>query len=187
VQQELRARLLVDDPARPAKLRDYVGRGRLASWLRVVAVRVALDRHRSQRPVAELDDAMAISADPELGYLEARYRQQFQDAFRTALGELEPRERTVLRMHLVDGLAIDRIGVIYDVHRATAARWLSSARDNLYEMTRAHLRAELGLNDDEFASIVRLVRSRLDISVMRLLEESGEPDERARSQAGEDL
>ena len=68
-------------------------------------------------------------------------------------------------------LGIDHIGKVYDVHRATAARWLTRARESLFEMTRSHLRAELGLDDDEFQSLVRLVRSRLDVSVCRILAE----------------
>ena len=173
IQQELRERLLVDAPSRPAKLRDYLGRGRLPSWLRVVATRIALDRRRAEKPTVDVSAAEALpSGDPEIGYLEQKYKEPFQAAFQVALSELEGRDRTVLRMHLVDELSIDRIGQIYDVHRATAARWLVRARERLFQLTRAHLENELGVRPDEFASLVRLVRSQLDLSVCRLLKES---------------
>jgi RNA polymerase sigma-70 factor, ECF subfamily len=174
VQQLLRQRLLVHGDGRPAKLVDYVARGRLASWVRVVAIRLALDARRAQKPLADIERAadMLVQDDPELDYLEARYKGPFQSAFRIALDELPDRDRTVLRMHLVDDLDIDRIGALYDVHRATAARWLARARESLFEMTRSHLRAELGLDDAEFTSLVRLVRSRLDVSVCRILREA---------------
>ena len=176
IQQELRERLLVSGPNRAAKLEDYVGRGRLPSWLRVVATRIALDRRRAEKPTVDVSAAEALpSGDPEIGYLEQKYKEPFQAAFQTALSELEARDRTVLRMHLVDGLSIDRIGQIYDVHRATAARWLARARESLFQLTRAHLEDELGVSQDEFASLVRLVRSQLDLSVCRLLKESAEP------------
>lgn len=176
IQQELRERLLVDRPDRRAKLNDYVGRGRLPSWLRVVATRIALDRRRAEKPTVDVGVAEAMpSGDPEIGYLEQKYKEPFQAAFQIALSELEGRDRTVLRMHLVDGLSIDRIGQIYDVHRATAARWLARARESLFQLTRAHLENELGVSQEEFASLVRLVRSRIDLSVCRLLEESDEP------------
>jgi RNA polymerase sigma-70 factor (ECF subfamily) len=175
IQQELRDRLLVERPDRVAKLNDYVGRGRLPSWLRVVATRIALDRRRAEKPTVDVSAAEALpSGDPEIGYLEHKYKEPFQAAFQTALSELEGRDRTVLRMHLVDELSIDRIGQVYDVHRATAARWLARARDNLFQLTRAHLKSELGVSQDEFASLVRLVRSQLDLSVCRLLKEGTE-------------
>ena len=39
-------------------------------------------------------------------------------------------------------------------------------------MTRSHLRDELGIDDAEVASLVRLVLSRLDVSVYRILREA---------------
>lgn len=170
IQQRLRERLLLPREDQPPRIADYRGKGRLTSWLRVAAIRVALDlqRHRPNVPLA--DDAL-IARDPELDYLRERYRDAFREAFTAALDELEGRDRTVLRMHLLDGLGIDRIGQLYDVHRATAARWLERARDQLFESTRGRLRDRLGVSASEFASIVRLVRSDLDVSIGRILRE----------------
>jgi len=49
------------------------------------------------------------------------------------------RERTLLRMPLVDRLNIDRLGVIYRVNRATVARWLVAIRRRLFEEVRREL------------------------------------------------
>jgi DNA-directed RNA polymerase specialized sigma24 family protein len=38
-----------------------------------------------------------------------------------AMDAMPPLERAVLRYQVVDGLSIDEIGALYDVHRATAA------------------------------------------------------------------
>ena len=50
--------------------------------------------------------------------------------------------------------------------------WLQRARESLFHMTRAHLSAELGVSGAELESLVRLVRSQLDVSVCRILREA---------------
>jgi RNA polymerase sigma-70 factor (ECF subfamily) len=72
-------------------------------------------------------------------------------------------------MHFVDGLTIDEIGALYQVHRATAARWISGARNTLLADTRARLTARLALTPSQFDSLMRLVRSELDLSLQRLV------------------
>lgn len=175
VKQQLRERLLVQKKEQSPKIAEYRGRGRLVSWLRVAAIRTALNlktgKAKDRTEDEEAADALLVDDDPELEYLRARYRQQFHDAFVGALASLEPRGRTVLRMHLIDGLNIDGIGSVYGVHRATIARWIASARDHLFETTRDALHEELGLSATEFASLVRLVRSQLDVSICRILRE----------------
>jgi RNA polymerase sigma-70 factor, ECF subfamily len=170
IKQRLRERLLLPRDGAPPRIADYRGKGRLASWLRVAAIRIALDLQAS-RPSVPLTDDDLVGRDPELDYLRERYRDAFREAFTAALDELEGRDRTVLRMHLIDGLGIDRIGQLYEVHRATAARWLERARAELFEATRRRLGDRLGVSASEFASIVRLVRSDLDVSVCRILRE----------------
>jgi RNA polymerase sigma-70 factor (ECF subfamily) len=70
----------------------------------------------------------------------------------------------------MDGLNIDAIGVLFGVHRATVARWRSDARTALFEGTRRVFRAELDLSAGEFASVMRLIDSQLEVSLPRLLE-----------------
>jgi RNA polymerase sigma-70 factor (ECF subfamily) len=77
-------------------------------------------------------------------------------------------------MHVVDGLGIDELGRIYNVHRATAARWLVRIREALFAGTRSALAKHLDLGETEFASLVGVLLSRLDVSVQRVL---GEIDE----------
>ena len=40
---------------------------------------------------------------------------------------LSAQERTVLRLHVLDGLGTDEIGALYKVHRTTVARWQAQA------------------------------------------------------------
>ena len=165
VAQLLREKLLVGSPP---KIADYAGRGPLRAWVRVAATRLALDllRERGAAPPAELDDAHAIDpgGGPALDLLKARYRDRFQAALEAAIAALTPKQRTLLRMHHVDGYSLDRLATIQRVHRATIARWLADARDEIVTRTQE----QLG-DDSDFDSVVALVRSQLDLSVSRVL------------------
>jgi RNA polymerase sigma-70 factor (ECF subfamily) len=94
-------------------------------------------------------------------------------ALRAAFASLTPRERLLFRMHFIDGLTIDRIGVVFSVHRATIARWLASAREMVVDRTMAQLGDELRLDPAEFESLLRVVRSALDVSLQGLLADQG--------------
>jgi RNA polymerase sigma-70 factor, ECF subfamily len=75
----------------------------------------------------------------------------------------------LLRYSVIDGWNVDRIAELYGVHRATAARRVAAAREQLGESIRAELAARLEISTDEVDSIVRLVQSRVDVSLARLL------------------
>jgi RNA polymerase sigma-70 factor (ECF subfamily) len=109
--------------------------------------------------------------DVDAAYLEARYKPEFEAAVRVAMTRLLPKQRTLLRLHLLDGLTIDVLGVHYKVSRATAARWLAGAREALAEGTRAELVEKLGLTPSQYESLARLLQNRLDVSVASLLRE----------------
>ncbi len=157
------------DGNRP-RLERYLGRGPLAGWLRVVATREVITwlRLRSRQPVAD-DDALLGSVEapaevPELALMKEKYRGEFSAAFRRAIAKLEQRDRNLLRQHYLDELSLEDLASLYRVHRATAARWLSSARSSLLLLTRQELGAALGLPAHEVESLMRLLQSRLDFS-----------------------
>jgi RNA polymerase sigma-70 factor (ECF subfamily) len=171
--QIVRANLLAPRDGKPAAIGDYAGRGALRSWLRVCVSRELVRLAKAQQRAEPLEDHLVADAgygdDPALEELKAKYRAELADAFRTALGELPARERTLLRYQLMDGLTVDEIGAIFRVHRATAARWIAKIRDDLVTRTRALMAQALGVDTGEAASIVRLVQSQLDVSVIRHL------------------
>ena len=161
----------------PPRLAEFAGQGGLRAWVRVTVVRAAIDLERGQarrivpepsEPEFHLEDH-ATTSDPELDYLKRHYREEFRVAFATALERLDARSRNALRHHLVDRLSIDQIGALYSVHRATAARWISGGREALLQGTRAALDERLRLGEGEYASIMRLIDSMLEVSVQRLL------------------
>jgi len=171
--QIVRTRLLVPREGKPPAIADYAGRGALRSWLRVSVSRELVRIAKAQQRAEPLEEHLVADAgygdDPALEELKAKYRVELADAFRTALGDLPARERTLLRYQLLDGLTIDEIGSIFRVHRATAARWLAKIREDLVTRTRTLMAESLGIDTAEAASIVRLVQSQLDMSVIRHL------------------
>lgn len=173
---EIRQRVLevvVVGGERGPAIASYGGRADLRGWLRSVAVRTALKRwsrdRRDQSLDPDDDDLSALADDPQLAHLKATYAGAVVTALRDALGTLAPRARTLLRLHYLDGLTVDDLGRMYNVHRATAARWVAAAREDVFEETRLRVEAHLGLGEDSAASVVRLVQSQLAVSFHRLL------------------
>ena len=174
VKQLLRLQLLVVRDDKPAGITGYRGKGPLRGWVRITATR-ELIRHLKKRarelPIdKQLDEA--IGADPVLDHLKGEYRAQFATALREAIAELTAEDRTLLRQQIVDNLSIDELGAAYGVHRATAARWLTRARGSLVTATHSRLAARLAMPVDDIDSVMRLVQSRLDASVVRYLRDS---------------
>ncbi len=168
--QRIRAQFFAPGPGQTSAFLSYSGRGALAVWLKVLAVRAAQKLRRGAAVNAESsDEGLAVlpspDADPELRFLKQQHRRHFKACFAEALAGLDQRERTVLRMSLVEGLSIDDIGKVYDVHRATAARWLTSAREHLVTSTRTRLAASLGVSEAELDEMMGAVQSNLSISL----------------------
>lgn len=166
--------LFVDEPDRPAALRAYSGRGELKSYLRVMATRQLVKVvNRGRREVGGTDDdffdRIVPANDPELSILRERYRDVVDTAMRAGLAALDDRERALLRYAFVNGLNVDAVGKLYGVHRATAARWVAAAREQLGVRIREALAQRLNIDIEEVDSIVRLVGSRIDVSLDRVL------------------
>lgn len=179
VLQRVRDKVLLADPARglPARLTGYSGRGTLSSWLRAAVLRTGLNLRRDQRYAAGAgapdSDVRALGADPELVHIKAQHRQLLKDSLAAALRGLSVRERTLLRMHLVEGVSIDKLAPIYGVHRATAARWVGQAREALLTATRQLVAQHAGLGRDELTSFFAVLESGLSLSLSRLLAPEG--------------
>ena len=175
VRQVLREKLLVGSPGAAPKIAEYDGRGALASFVRVVALRAAIDlrrRRRSALAAREPGPGGGTVADPEIGYLKTRYRHALDEAMRGAVRALGAEERELLRLHFVDGLTLDRQAEVLGVHRATIARRLAAVR-RAAQGGRAppapgRARRERGRAD----SVIRLVRSQLELSLPGLLREA---------------
>jgi RNA polymerase sigma-70 factor (ECF subfamily) len=172
VEQRLMIHLVVAEAPRRPRLAAYDGRGALGAFIRVAAVRIALDLLRERRPAASIDEAMEAwrpGVDPELDYLKARYRPAFVDAFAAALAALTAKERTLLRLAYCDGLTLAELGALERVHLSTVSRRLDALRRRLTEETRRGIAARLNVGDHEISTLVRMVGSQLDVSLRGLL------------------
>ena len=177
LRQTLRIKLFVATPGRRARIDDYSGFGFLQNWLRVTALRALVDVARSER-ARKLEELLAdedMVGLPELGPdLRARVsREQVNRAIKQALAHavasLAPRQRNFLRHAHVDQLTLDQIASTYNIHRATVARTLASAREDLVKGTRSELAEILGVTAESLDSVVRGADSKIDLSLSRIL------------------
>jgi len=173
--QRLRDRLLVPDGDKPPRIAAFSGRGELKNWVRIAAHRLVVDGYRKGRDPtvsneADATEAIASAApDPELVALKSTYREGFRAAFEAAFAQLTPGDRTLLRYRYIDGLEVQQIAAIDGRHRVSISRALSRARDSLLENLRRDLAERLHVGMSEAESMVRLMRSQIDVSISRLL------------------
>lgn len=162
------------------KLRRYSGRGPLEAWLRIMLTNRALDRVRRETKAVEFDDVLlgdlSSANAPELELLRTQCYGNFSTAFRAAITRLTARQRNLLRQHHLDELTLEELGALYQVHRATAARWLAEARGQLLELTHEELSQRLGLRQNEVESLIRVIGSRLDLSASLFLSRAADSD-----------
>lgn len=175
VTQVVRERIFVGSPEGGPRLAEYAGRGSLEGWFRVVVFRTATNLRigeRRHRPAARPLEERILEADGdlELEYIRNRYRHEFEAAFAEALGTLTPRERSVLRFYLVDGLTLEQIGAVRGVHASTVSRWLAVARRRVRDEATRLIRERLGSSDSEIESLLGLLRSHLDVSIIERLQ-----------------
>lgn len=190
-QRVLRA-MFVPDGHSGAAIRNYTGRGSLANWVRVVTVREAYRTTRSERRTEQrevggvderiMDRAVGDEANPELLHLKRDYRAKFKSSFQQAFSRLTNRERNILRYQYLDGLNIDQIGTIYDVSRATVARWRAKARARLLSETQRIMRDDFLVPLEEFDNAMRLIESHMDVSLSRLLNAVAAADGKTKPQ-----
>lgn len=171
VRQALCEKLLVAPPGATPKIAGYSGSGPLGAWLRVAAVRTALNLQRGKQEEAMDTEraALAIAGDAEIEYIRSRYGDAMHAAVREAFGALPARQRAVLRLRFVDGLTDEKIGAVYGVHQTTVTRWVAAARETVMQETRRRLREQLGVGAAELESLAGVLRSRLDLSLSTLL------------------
>lgn len=176
IQQQLREMLLVRPASTPptsARICELAGQGDLGGLVRVIAIRTALNARRAQRRHVESDDEIAVAVltsgdNPEFVAMRNQHHQLLKAILAQALAALPAKERTVLRMHIVEAMSIDDIGAAHGVHRATAARWLERIREALRKDAMRLLRIEVG-DQTHLDSLYRLVDTQFDISFKRLV------------------
>ncbi|HTA19668.1 MAG TPA: hypothetical protein VK989_10270 [Polyangia bacterium] len=174
VEQRLWDSILVGETGAP-RLTAYAGTGPLERWLSVAAQRIAISmkRHEDAESRAKNEvtaQARFLGPDPEIEAIRVRYQRPFQRAVDAAVLVLDDRERVLYRMHFVQKLTLHQIGRAYGVSHTTVLRWLRAAGDRVLDQVKGLLRAELGLGQTEFDSLVPLLVSRLDVNISQVLD-----------------
>src|SRR5262249_44634833 len=97
--QEVRDKLFVGTGGASPKIVEYDGKGALLSWVRVIALRVAIDLRR--RDGADDEDNSGsdtpAAGNPEADYQQEHYRRAFDEAIRGAVAALDGEQRRLLR------------------------------------------------------------------------------------------
>lgn len=167
--QLLRVKVFVAGSRERPSIEEYRGAGSLRRWFRMVATRTILNARRGNHEQLASDDFLAdligAQADPELEVIKQRYRHQFRSAFACSFASLEPRDQQLIRLAFRDQLTVDDIGAIFEVHRATAARWVARAHRRLMKRTRDAVIEACGISPSEFESVFKLIVSRLELTL----------------------
>ena len=186
--QSVRILLLVAPDGTRPRLAEYMGVGSLASWLRVIAVRMARKQNPLvwETPEENMLEAMAElpspGPSPEFDLIRRRYHHDFLQALNEAFSTLPPERHYLLRLRFVEGMSTIRLGALYRKNQSTLSRWLKSARKQVRDETKRLLCERLGLNTKDFESLLLMLGSQLDLSVSQILREeddssSSEPEE----------
>jgi RNA polymerase sigma-70 factor (ECF subfamily) len=174
LRQELRQKLLVAQDETGPRIGTYGGRGDLRRWVRAVATREGLVLLRKHTPEVDVEEGFfetfpAAVEDVELQHARREYQAEFKRAFEEAMAALAPEERNLIRQHFIDGLTTPQLATLHGVHRVTMFRRLKQACEALVDHTWKLLLKRLPMSEGELASLNRLIRSQLDVSLDRLL------------------
>jgi RNA polymerase sigma-70 factor len=171
VMQVIRERLFVGTDRRPPRIGEYSGKGALGAWVRVMAMRAAIDlqRRRVELPTDfTVEDTAASTAQADTEYVKRRYGEVLQAAITRAIGTLTREQRTLLRLHFVERSTLDELAKKFGNHPATIWRKIAAARSAIVEATRRILRDDASIASGDFNSILRVVHSQLNISLSDL-------------------
>lgn len=170
IRATVRDKLLLAEGDTPPRVLGYAGRGRLRGLVQVTATRTAIDRIRLEEREAELPARELPGAgNLELSLIKAQYRAAFSAGFARAVAAASRRDRNLLRLHFLGGVTLEQLAQMYGVHRATVVRWLAAAREAVFGATRDHVADAIGAPSEELDEMFELVKSRVELSVERLL------------------
>lgn len=175
---QVQIKLLVAEGARPPRLADYTGVGPLKAFVMVMAMRCLADSRRSDERRREdhigdgwleLASIAGSNTGPEGKLQWAELEPHAARAVTEAMAALSVRQRTVLRLHYVEGISAEALGRMYSVHRATTTRWLVDARERVLELVQQRLRTTLDVSTASLASLNQTLVGGLELSLPSLV------------------
>jgi RNA polymerase sigma-70 factor len=169
VKQRLAESLFVGSTTREPRIGQYRAVGPLAGWVRTAAKRIALrlvSAERGERFVQDevLVRELAAVCDQELALSKAHCAAAFREALNAAISNLEPRERMLMKLHLVAGLTTVRIGKAYHLSQSSVSRHIQRATRRVLDEVKDRLRDTLGVQSKDVESLFELVQSQIDLT-----------------------
>jgi RNA polymerase sigma-70 factor (ECF subfamily) len=139
--------------------------------VRMVALRCAIDLQRKEKAPPEDAgfDALLTQRDPELDFVRLRDREALRRILREAFQSLPARDLSLLRLHHLEGVSLEKLAELQETSRSSVARWLADARQAAFARVHELLRLRLKLSERERRSLIRFLGSRLDLSLTSAL------------------
>ena len=158
------------------KLSQYRGAAPLTSWLRVITVRTAFELFPPEKePHAQEFESMVFSnlaaeqKSADSGVLQRQVGDALSSAMTTAALALTAKERTLLRLHFLEGMTLEELAQTYASHSSTVSRWLADAKEHFLTVVRDEIGKRTGLGRLAVDSLVRAMHGKLDISLRTAL------------------
>ncbi len=172
VLQATRERLLTGEHPR---LAAYNGTVPLRNWIKLIAVRLAIDLARAGSVTTRLDASFAAQpiaapADPATLLAKTQFKASLEAVLRDELARLPPDRRLAFRLHFIENQSIDAIARQFAVHRVTVARWLWTLGEHIRENLQRRFRTEFGVAAPDFDSLVRVLRSTMSVDLRALVD-----------------
>lgn len=169
--------LKTEDEVRVSKFSAYSGRGSLKGWLRAVLFQVSVDQHRSQKKFVQPEDGFEkllppVKPSASSSSKSTHYREVTQKAVSTAISQLEPKMKLMLSYYYYDNLTLKQIGQLFDIHEATASRWLQKAQQTVKENVAKILKHEHKFSQAEIEECFSYAAESEDLDLKSLLAEA---------------
>ncbi len=140
----------LQNPASVGKLASYNGRGSMAGWLRAAVSHAAIDGFRRAARQVSLEQMEeegrlaeprhADPGDPPEERLDSHWGPILARTLKEELESLCARDRLLLNLYYVEGVPLKAIGIRFDIHEATASRWLERLRRRLRKRVERKMR-----------------------------------------------
>jgi RNA polymerase sigma-70 factor (ECF subfamily) len=179
--------LKTDQSGKPSgKLGYYSGRGSLAGWLRAVVSQLAIDAHRKQSRMVQIEEPrefenlahenetderniFAHTENPEQSYASREAARTVEESLIKALAELNAEDRLLIKLYYFDGLRLKQAGAVLGFHEATASRRLTRIHTDLRKRVEKFLEREKGWKRDEIERNLAEAGEKLDTNLEKLI------------------
>ena len=185
---ELHGLRLREDGKPASKLAYYSGCGSFAGWLRAVVGQLAVDQHRKQSRLVQMEDDTGFDRlpgttpgdqqtagmaspvpNPEGALSNKLERVEMERALARSIQEMTDEDRLLVKLYYFDDLRLREAGAVLGVHEATASRRLTRIHGELRQRVEQILTHECGWSKGEAESAFAALALHLESDLEPLL------------------